>query len=199
VTPPHPEPVFFRSAPAFRRWLERHHGAARELLVGFHKVDSGKPSVTYPEALDEALCYGWIDGVRRSLGATSYAIRFTPRKPDSIWSKVNLRHVARLTGEGRMRPAGLKAFGERDRAKTRRYSFEHRQRPLDAKSLRLFRANRDAWAWFSAQAPGYRRTAQWWVMSARQEATRARRLATLIDSSARGSKAPPFLVAGAAR
>jgi len=187
-------PTFFPSAAAFRAWLERHHHDGAELLVGFYKVGSGQPSLTYPEALDEALCYGWIDGVRRRRDATSYTIRFTPRHRGSIWSTVNLRHVARLTAEGRMRPAGLKAFRERDRAKTRRYSFENRPRPLDTAATRRFKADARAWAWFARQAPGYRRTAQWWVMSAKQEQTRDRRLAILIASSARGVKAPPFIL-----
>jgi len=187
-------PTFFRSAAAFRSWLARHHASERELLVGFQKVGSGKPSVGYPEALDEALCFGWIDGVRRRRDATSYTIRFTPRKRDSVWSAVNLRHVARLKAEGRMRAAGLKAFRERDLEQTRRYSFENRPRPLDAAAARRFKANAGAWAWFSGQAPGYRRLAQWWVMSAKQQETRDRRLARLIESSAHGRKAPPFIL-----
>jgi uncharacterized protein YdeI (YjbR/CyaY-like superfamily) len=203
VTPrPHPPvspagrgPAFFPTAARFRAWLEAHHATERELVVGFYKVDSGKPSVTYPEALDEALCHGWIDGVRRSRDGDSYTIRFTPRKRDSIWSAVNLRHVARLKAAGRMRPAGLRVFQARDREKSRRYSFENRPAALDAARARRFRTNRRAWSWFAAQAPGYRRTAQWWVMSARQDATRDRRLAILIESSARGEKAPPFIVA----
>jgi len=198
---PHPAvrltrgPAFFPTAARFRAWLQAHHETERELVVGFYKVDSGKPSVTYPEALDEALCYGWIDGVRRSRDTDSYTIRFTPRKHDSIWSAVNLRHVARLKATGRMRPAGLRVFQARDREKTRRYSFENRPVALDAARARRFRTNCRAWSWFAGQAPGYRRTAQWWVMSARQDATRDHRLAILIESSARGGKAPPFIVA----
>ncbi len=186
---------FFARPAAFRAWLEKHHAAARELVVGFHKVGSGKPSITYPEALDEALCFGWIDGKRWSVSETSYCIRFTPRRPHGIWSAVNLRHLARLTAAGRMHAAGLKAHRERDAEKTRRYSFENRPVPFDAAATHRFRGNRRAWAWFSAQAPGYRRTAQWWVMSATKPETRERRLATLIASSARGSKAPPFILA----
>jgi uncharacterized protein YdeI (YjbR/CyaY-like superfamily) len=187
-------PAFFATAARFRAWLEAHHADAKELVVGFFKVASEKPSITYAEALDEALCYGWIDGVRKRRDADSYTIRFTPRRPGSIWSAVNLRHVARLKAARRMRPAGLRVFEARDRGKTRRYSFENRPVPLDAARARRFRANRRAWTWFAAQAPGYRRTAQWWVMSARQDATRDRRLAILIDSSARGVKAPPFIL-----
>ncbi len=188
------KPTYFQRPAQLRSWLAAHHASATELLVGFHKVASGKRSVTYAEALDEALCFGWIDGVRRSLNATSYVIRFTPRRPDSIWSLVNQRHVARLTAKGRMHPAGLKAFQERDPRKAERYSFENRLQSLDAASARRFKANRRAWAWFCGQAPGYRRTAQWWVMSAKQEETRARRLGMLIESSARGRKAPPFIL-----
>ncbi len=188
-------PTFFRSTAAFRSWLTKHHASSRELLVGFHKVGSGKRSVTYPEALDEALCFGWIDGMRTSLGADSYTIRFTPRRRDSIWSAVNLRHVARLTADGRMRAAGLEVFRERDRAKAKRYSFENRPRPFDAAATRRFKANARGWAWFTAQADSYRRTAQWWVMSAKKPETRQRRLAALIQSSARGMKAAPFILA----
>jgi len=189
------KPTFFTTAARFRAWLHRHHAAKRELLVGFHRVASGRPSMTYPQALDAALCYGWIDGIRRSLGAASYTIRFTPRKRDSIWSAVNVRHVARLEAAGLMQPAGLKAFRERDRAKAQRYSFENRPRRLDPASTRTFKANPRAWAHFTAQAAWYRRTAVWWVMSAKREETRARRLATLIASSAAGRRAPPFNVA----
>ena len=192
---PQVKPRFFARASSFRRWLHDHHAAETVLLVGFHKIGSGKPSMTYPEALDAALCYGWIDGVRRSLDATSYTIRFTPRKKGSIWSAVNLRHVARLRAAGLMQPAGLAAFLGRDTAKAKRYSFENRPRKLDPGSAGAFRANARAWAWFEAQAPGFRRTAIWWVMSARREATRARRLAALIESSAAGRKPAPFIVA----
>ncbi len=188
-------PTFFPSAAAFRTWLRRHHASARELLVGFRKLASGLPSVTYPEALDEALCFGWIDGKRWNLNPTSYCIRFTPRRKGSIWSAVNLRHVARLTATGRMHASGLKTFRERDVEKARRYSFENRPVPFDAAATRRFKKSATAWKWFAAQAPGYRRTAQWWVMSAKRPETRERRLAVLIASSARGSKAPPFILA----
>jgi uncharacterized protein YdeI (YjbR/CyaY-like superfamily) len=187
-------PIFFPSASGFRKWLEKHHATDRELLVAFHKVGTGKPSITYPQALDAALCFGWIDGMRKSLDATSYTIRFTPRKRDSIWSAVNVRHVARLKAAGLMQPAGLKVFQERDRKKAKLYSFENRPSRLDAASARKFMANRRAWTWFDAQPPWYRRTAAWWVMSAKREETRARRLATLIASSAKEAKAPPFIL-----
>jgi uncharacterized protein YdeI (YjbR/CyaY-like superfamily) len=187
-------PKFFKTAKLFRAWLTSHHNTHRELLVGFHKIDSGKASITYPEALDDALCFGWIDGIRRSLGATSYTIRFTPRKRDSIWSAVNLRHAARLKAAGLMRPAGLTAFEGRNRAKQVVYSYENRPKPLSSDYTREFKANRRAWTWFEAQAPSYRRVASWWVMNAKREETRARRLGILIASSAKGTKAPPFIL-----
>ena len=188
------QPTFFKTAKLFRAWLTTHHATDRELLVGFHKVGSGKPLMTYPEALDAALCFGWIDGIRRSFDDSSYTIRFTPRKRDSIWSAVNVRHVARLREAGLMQPAGLKAFRERDRKKARAYSFENHPRRLEATHAKTFKANRRAWSWFEEQAPWYRRSATWWVMSAKREVTRERRLATLIACSAKGAKAPPFIL-----
>jgi len=185
-------PTFFETQATFRAWLERHHAKATELVVGLYHRSSGKPSITYPEARDEALCFGWIDGVRRNHDARSYTVRFTPRKPGSLWSRVNLGRIRELTAEGRMRPAGIRVFEARDPKKAERYSFENRPRPLDAASLKVFKADRRAWAWFEKQAPWYRRTAAWWVMSAKREETRARRLATLISASARGDKAAPF-------
>ncbi len=189
------KPKFFRTQAAFRAWLELHHAQDRELLVGFRHVGSGKPSVTYPEARDEALCFGWIDGVRRNYDATSYTVRFTPRKANSLWSRVNLARVKALTAEGRMRPAGLAIFEARDPKKAELYSFENPHRGLDAAATRTFKANRRAWAWFAAQTPSYRRPAAWWVMSAKKEETRARRLKLLIESAERGEKAPPFNIA----
>ena len=188
-------PRFFRTQAAFRAWLERHHRSERELLVGFFHVGSGKPSITYPQARDEALCFGWIDGVRRNYDATTYTVRFTPRKPDSLWSAVNLGRIQELKAEGRMRPAGLRVFEARDPKKAELYSFRNRPRPLDAAAVKVFKANRRAWAWFEAQAPWYRRSAGWWVMSAKREETRVRRLAILIASAARGQRASPFKVA----
>ena len=186
-------PTFFSRPSSFRSWLERHHATARELLVGFYKVGSGKPSITYAEALDAALCFGWIDGIRTGRDVASYTIRFTPRRLDSVWSEVNLRHVRRLTAAGLMAPAGLKAFRERNRAKSGLYSFENRPRALAPAYARTFKAHRRAWAWFAAQAPWYRRTTAFWVMSAKREETRLRRLAALIASSARGSKVPQLI------
>jgi uncharacterized protein YdeI (YjbR/CyaY-like superfamily) len=188
------KPRFFKTPAAFRTWLARNHDTTRELLVGLFHRKSGKGGPTYQEVLDEALCFGWIDGVRRNHDAASYAIRFTPRKPTSIWSAVNIRRVGELTASGRMQPAGLTAFRKRDKKKAQRYSFENRPRELDASSRKQFTANQGAWAWFESQAPWYRRTATWWVMSAKKEETRSRRLATLIASSAQSKRAPGFIV-----
>ena len=185
-------PKFFKTQAAFRAWLERHHATTRELVVGFHHVGSGTPSITYPEARDEALCFGWIDGVRRNHDATSYTVRFTPRKPRSIWSRVNLGRVKALEAEGRMTRAGRAVFEARDPKRAELYSFENQRRDLDAAATKAFKADRRAWTWFSGQAPWYRRTAAWWVMSAKKEETRANRLRLLIESAARGERAAPF-------
>jgi uncharacterized protein YdeI (YjbR/CyaY-like superfamily) len=181
--PPQPTPTFFATPADFNRWLKRHHATEPELWVGFYKRDSGKPSITWPESVDEALCYGWIDGVRRSRDAESYMIRFTPRRPGSNWSDINLRKARALIDAGRMQPAGRKAFAAWDGRKARQYSFENRPRALPSAYLRPLKADPDAWAFFQAQPAGYRRTVTWWIMSAKQEETRRRRLATLIRSS----------------
>jgi uncharacterized protein YdeI (YjbR/CyaY-like superfamily) len=182
-------PSFFATPAAWRRWLERHHRATKELWVGFWKRHTGKPSITWPESVDEALCYGWIDGLRRSRDADSYVIRFTPRKPDSHWSLVNVRRVAVLKKERRMRPAGLEVFAARDEKKSGTYSFEQRRSvKLTGAYLKALKADAAAWRFFSAQAPWYRRTAAFYVMSAKKEETRQRRLATVIADSARGRR-----------
>lgn len=182
-------PTFFPCPADFRDWLEEHHGSATELWVGFYKKGTGKPSITWPESVDEALCFGWIDGLRKRLDDESYVIRFTPRKPTSIWSEVNVRRVAELTREGRMRPAGRKAFAARSEAKTGVYSFEQKETArLTAAFEKAFRDNKKAWEFYQAQAPWYRKVAAFWVMSAKKEETRQRRLATLIADSAEGRK-----------
>ncbi|HZP60988.1 MAG TPA: YdeI/OmpD-associated family protein [Opitutaceae bacterium] len=179
----------FTSAADFRRWLEENHAAATELSVGFYHKRSGKGGLTYPEALDEALCFGWIDGVRRNAGADSYIIRFTPRKNGSIWSLVNVRHVERLTASGKMHAAGLKAFAARLAHRTGVYSFEQKEpSKLPAAFEKKFRANRKAWDFFSSQAPWYQRTAIHKVMSPKQETTRLRWLELLISDSAAGKR-----------
>ena len=187
------EPVFFATPIDFRRWLKRHHRSERELLVGFYKKGSGRPSLTWPESVDEALSFGWIDGVRRRLDDESYSIRFTPRKRGSIWSDVNRRRVEELKRAGRMQPAGLEAYEARDAARSGVYSFEQRKTArLDPDAEARFKADRAAWRFFTSQPPGYRKTAIWWVVSAKRDETRARRLATLIGDSGAGRRIGPL-------
>ena len=182
-------PTFFATPAEFRRWLARHHARETELWVGYHKKGTGTPSMTWPESVDEALCVGWIDGIRKSIDADRYMIRFTPRRKHSIWSAVNTKRAQELIDEGRMRPAGRAAFEARTEEKTGVYAFEQREEAqLDVASAALFKRERAAWAAFSAMPAGYRRTAIFWVTSARREETRARRLATLIADSAAGRR-----------
>jgi uncharacterized protein YdeI (YjbR/CyaY-like superfamily) len=180
------KPTFFETPADFRSWLEKHHARADELLAGFYKKDSGKPSITWPESVDQALCFGWIDGIRRRIDDISYSIRFTPRRRGSIWSNVNTRRVAELIKEKRMRPAGMKAFEARDAKKTGIYSFERETATLPAEYEKVFRANAKAWKFWEAQPPGYRRLAAYFVTSAKQDETRRRRLDLLIRDSASG-------------
>jgi uncharacterized protein YdeI (YjbR/CyaY-like superfamily) len=179
------DPTFFATPADFRAWLAAHHASADELLVGFWKKDSGKPSVDWPQARDQALCFGWIDGVRKSLGPESYTIRFTPRRAGSAWSKVNLERYAVLTAEGAITEAGRQAYEEGDRS---HYSYESEAPELTGEEVAHFRANAQAWADWDKRPPGYRRTALHWVISAKKPETRARRLATLIEDSAAGRK-----------
>jgi len=180
------KPKFFSTPEKFREWLERNHDSAGELLLGFHKKSSGKKSITYPEALDEALCYGWIDGVRKNLDETSYTIRFTPRKARSIWSLVNVRHVDRLTKEGRMRPAGIEAYARRDPKRTGIYAFENRPREFSPEFAKAFRKNKTAWSFFEKQPPGYKRLMVFRIMEAKKEETRMKRFKQLVDLCERG-------------
>ena len=180
------KPRFFATPNAFRMWLEKNHATADELLVGFWKTSSGKPSMTYHEALDEALCFGWIDGVRRG-GADHHTIRFTPRKAKSKWSAINVSHVKRLIAAKRMKPAGLKAFEARGDKAGLNYSYETRQ-PFGPALRAAFESNAKAWAFFTAQPPGYQRIATWWVMNAKREETRMTRLKALIADSAAGRR-----------
>jgi len=182
------KPTFFKTPADFRKWLAKNHSSATELLVGFYKKGSGKPSITWPESVDEALCFGWIDGVRRSIDDVSYSIRFTPRKKTSTWSAINIARVAELTKLGRMQPAGLRAFEHRRESKSGIYSYENETRILRAEDEKKLRANKKAWEFFNAQPPGYRRVAVYWATSAKKEETRARRLATLIEDSANGRR-----------
>jgi uncharacterized protein YdeI (YjbR/CyaY-like superfamily) len=180
------KPKFFSSPAQFRQWLEQNHDRESELVIGFHKKSSKKKSTTYAEALDEALCFGWIDGVRRNLNETSYTIRFTPRKPKSIWSLVNVRHVERLKKAGRMQPAGLEAYARRDPKRTGIYAFENAPRELSPAYEKIFRENKKAWEFFEKQPPYSKRTAIHWVMSAKREETQVRRLKHLIENSENG-------------
>ena len=193
ATKPRPQPKYFATPAAFRAWLEANHATSTELLVGFYKKGSGKPSITWPESVDEALCFGWIDGVRRTVDDERYTIRFTPRKARSTWSAVNMERVAELTRLGRMRPPGLAAFARREAAHSQIYSYEQRsEATLDDAAEGAFRANARAWEFFEAQPPWYRRTAIYWVMTAKRDETRHKRLATLIDDSAHGRRIGPL-------
>lgn len=187
------KPRFFATPADWRAWLAEHHATESELLVGFYKVDSGKASITWKESVDEALSFGWIDGVRKRLDDESYTIRFTPRKARSIWSAINIRRAQELIEEGRMAPAGLAAFEARDESRMNRYSFENAPQELSPEFEKRFRAKKKAWAFFEAQPPGYRRVAIWLVVSAKKEETRERRLATLIDYSERGERLPQLV------
>jgi uncharacterized protein YdeI (YjbR/CyaY-like superfamily) len=179
--------TFFETPDDFRVWLAENHDTADELWVGFHKKATGKPSITWPEAVDEALCVGWIDGLRRSLGDESYMIRFTPRKPRSTWSAVNIARAGELLAQGRMQPSGLAAFEARTDDTSAIYAYEQRHAArLELEQEREFRANEQAWAYFQSRPPSYRKTAIWWVVSAKREETRAKRLRTLIEDSAQG-------------
>ena len=182
------QPKFFTSPEKFREWLERNHDGATELLIGFHKKSSGKKSVTYAEALDEALCFGWIDGVRKNLNETSYTIRFTPRKPTSIWSNVNVKHVERLQKERRMHRAGTEAYERRAPERTGIYSFENAPRELPPEYEKTFRYNKAAWKFFQEQPAGYKRLMVFRTVSAKKEETRLRRLKQLIESSEKGER-----------
>ena len=179
-------PATFASPQGFRKWLEKNHRTTPELLVRCYKVAFAGQGLTYQEALDEALCFGWIDGVRRSLDEHSFTNRFSPRLPKSKWSVVNIKRATELLAEGRMHPAGEAAFAARKGATPGRYSYESRPTQLDAGSLKKLRMNKRAWAFFQAQPPWYRRTSAFWVMEAKREETRARRLAELIARSAMG-------------
>ncbi len=184
---------FFRSQNQFRAWLTNHHANTDEILVGFYKIGSGKGGITYQQALDEALCFGWIDGVRRSLDHERWGIRFTARKPRSIWSLVNVGHVKRLVKQGKMAPAGLAAFRKRDHERSKIYSHEVRNRPLAAKYVKKFKANKKAWEFYLAQPPSYQRVTRWWIIWAKQETTRERRLDFLIRACARQIKVDGFV------
>ena len=177
--------LFFATPDDLRLWFEKHHETERELWIGFHKRATGKPSVTWSESVDEALCVGWIDGIRKRIDAASYKIRFTPRKPTSVWSQINMDKVAALKKAGRMRPAGLKAHAARRPNKVGIYAYEQRSPELDEPYRSLLQKNRAAWAFFEAQPPSYRKVMGWYIHSAKKEETRMARLKKLETASAR--------------
>lgn len=179
---------FFRTATAFRRWLCAHCLQPKSLLVGFNYKSSGRGGLTYPEALDEALCHGWIDGMRRRLDSDRYSIRFSPRRQGSIWSRVNVRHFARLRAAGRVHPHGLAVFLARPKAKTGSYSYEKRPDKFPGGLEKTFRASRRPWAFWLDQPPGYRRALIHWVSTAKLPATQERRLQRLIDACRTGRR-----------
>ena len=185
-------PVFFATALEFRAWLDAHFASAAGLTVGFHKVGSGKPSLTWPESVDEALCVGWIDGIRKRIDEEAYQIRFTPRRTGSIWSAVNIAKAEILIAQGRMKPVGLEAYCKRVERLSRIYSYEQADfRGLALAELKLFKQNKAAWTFFEKLPPSYRKTMTHWVVSAKQQTTRARRLARFMTSCAAGVRFLP--------
>jgi uncharacterized protein YdeI (YjbR/CyaY-like superfamily) len=189
-----PTPVFFATPEEFGAWLETNGATAPELLVGYWKAGTGRPSMTWPRSVEQALRFGWIDGVRRSLGDESYCIRFTPRRPGSAWSATNVATARRLVAEGRMAPAGLRAFEARAEGRSGVYSYEQPKEPrLPAADLKALKADAKAWAWYSKQTKTYRKVTAHWVSGAKKEETRARRLKLLVECSREGKPVPPFV------
>ena len=185
--------LYFAAPEDLREWFEKNHTSEKVLLLGYYKTGSGKPSVTWPQSVDEALCFGWIDGVRKRIDDHRYFIRFTPRQPKSYWSRVNLKRFGELLAAGRVSPAGLAAYEARAGEANSLYSFEQQQPVvLPDEHERRFREREEAWAWLEKAAPSYRKAAIWWVISAKQQATKERRLQQLIDCSAQGTRVPPF-------
>lgn len=197
--PDEPAPRFFASRAAFRRWLEVNHAKAPSLWIGFRKAHVAKRGLTYTEAVEEALCFGWIDGLVKRIDDDSFRQRYTPRRPGSIWSAVNIRRVAALEAAGRLALSGRAAFAGRDPKRAGLYSFESPEAALPGDSGKRFRANKAAWKWFAGQAPSYRKAALHWVMGAKREETRERRLARLIDDSAGGLRLAHLTGNGKAR
>jgi uncharacterized protein YdeI (YjbR/CyaY-like superfamily) len=180
------KPRYFKTPDAFRKWLERHHASKGELLVGYYKVGSGRPSMTWSESVDQALCFGWIDGVRRRIDDERYCIRFTPRRSDSKWSDVNLKKVAKLKREGLMTPAGLATYERRVVGRRAGYPYEENVKQLTPAMIREFRSHGEAWEFFQGQAPSYKMKVTHWITSAKQAATRERRLSKLIEACEKG-------------
>lgn len=184
------KPMFFSQQSDFREWLEKNHDKAQELWVGYYKKASGIPSITWPESVDEALCFGWIDGIRKSIDDKSYMIRFTPRKPNSNWSAVNIKRVEELTSLGLMKPSGIEAFQKWQENKSAQYSYERKNVKLDPKYEAKIKANKKAWDFFQSLPPSVKKPSTWWVMSAKREETRLRRLKSLIKASEEGQRIP---------
>jgi uncharacterized protein YdeI (YjbR/CyaY-like superfamily) len=182
-------PVFFKSQAHFRKWLEKNHKTAKELIVGFYKVSSGKQGLTYPQSVEEALCFGWIDGIKKSVDSESYSHRFTPRRPNSVWSNINIKKVEDLKVKGLMMPMGIEAFEKRKDSRSGIYSFENEMVKLDENLERIFKKNNEAWSFYLRQAPSYRKTASRWIMTARQEITKLNRLNKLIEASEKQKRA----------
>jgi uncharacterized protein YdeI (YjbR/CyaY-like superfamily) len=193
------KPRFFPTPAAFWAWLHQHHADAVELLVGFFKKGSGKPSITWPESVDQALCYGWIDGVRKNIDAVSYSIRFTPRKAVSVWSSINIKRAQALIEQGQMQPAGLKAYQVRKENQSRIYSYEQRSVNLEEPYNEFLKVNEAAWRFFQEQPPYYRKVISWWIISAKKEETRLKRLEKLMAHSVRGERLPEFTLKKPAR
>jgi len=182
------KPEFFQTPADFGTWLEKNHATATELWVGFYKKDSGKPSITWPESVDQALCFGWIDGIRKGLDEISYQIRFTPRRRGSIWSAINIKRAKELVRQKQMRPTGLKAFAARIENKSGIYFYEQRSTELKQPYAKLLKKNKAASNFFEKQPPSYRKMIGWWIISAKKEETRMARLAKLISESAKGKR-----------
>ena len=183
---------FFKTPSDFRKWLAAHHASETELWVGFYKKDSGKASITWPQSVDEALCFGWIDGIRKTIDDVSYKIRFTPRRQRSIWSAVNIKRVGELTEQGLMQQAGLKAFAALKENRSRTYSYEQRTLELPDQYAKTLKKNASASKFYQGQPPSYRKAVNWWVMSAKREETRLKRLNQLIYYSSRGQRIPGY-------
>jgi len=182
------KPKFFRTAADFRTWLEKNHATATELWIGFYKKDSGKPSITWPESVDQSLCFGWIDGIRKRIDEITYQIRFTPRRSGSIWSAINIKRAKELVRQKQIQPAGLKAFAARIENKSGIYSYEQRSTELPEPYAKLLKKNKAASNFFEKQPPSYRKMIGWWIVSAKKEETRMARLAKLVSASANGKR-----------
>ncbi len=186
--------LFFSTQSDLHKWFEKNHNKVDELWVGYYKKVTGKPSITWQESVDEALCFGWIDGIRKSIDEESYKIRFTPRRKGSIWSTVNTKRIKELIKLGLVKPAGLEVFNKRDKKKTNRYSFEQKEAKLPKEFEKKLKANKKAWNYFQTLPPSAKRLSTWWVISAKKEETKLRRLDTLIKCSEEGRKIPGLVI-----